>query len=298
MPRLVQRLVQRLCFGLTLLGLLQLACKGRCQTFDVTEYGAVGDGLTSDTSAIRRAAAALATSGTGGTLLFPAGKRYLTGAFNLSSHSVLKLETNAVIRGSGNASEYPLLNLFEIWPWFGPTRQLPGCDEPTRFIHNPFVFAWNQQNISILADRGATLDGNGWPWWACARNYSLPPCNCQARPQNLFFSNVSGVRIHGLTAMNPPEWNVHLGWCKDVHIKNFRAIAPPPDVVAANSDGIDVDASQRVLIEDSYFSVNDDTVCLKSGVDWWGREYGRKTRDVLVRNLTIANGSGQYINKL
>ena len=77
------------------------------------------------------------------------------------------------------------------------------------------------------------------------------------------------IAIEGLTAINPPEWNVHLGWCEDVHVKNFRAIAPPPDVVAANSDGIDVDASQRVLIENSYFSVNDDTVCLKSGVDWW-----------------------------
>ena len=95
-------------------------------------------------------------------------------------------------------------------------------------------------------------------------------------------------------------------------VKDFKALSPPPDVVEANSDGIDVDACQRVLIEDSYFSVsstareckmalgglptpkalcfqvNDDVVCLKSGVDWWGRTYGRPTRDVLVRNLTVS----------
>ena len=73
------------------------------------------------------------------------------------------------------------------------------------------------------------------------------------------------------------------------------ALSPPPDVVEANSDGIDVDACQDVLIEDSYFSVNDDVVCLKSGVNWWGRTYGRPTRNVLVRNLTIANGEGPAI---
>ena len=56
--------------------------------------------------------------------------------------------------------------------------------------------------------------------------------------------------------MNPPEWNVHLGWCDDVWVTDFKALSPPPDVVEANSDGIDVDACQRVLIEDSYFSVS------------------------------------------
>ena len=204
--------------------LLQLGCNARCQVFDVTKYGAVGDGITSDTAAIRRAAAALATGGTGGTLLFPAGKRYLTGAFNLSSHSVPKLETGAVIRGSGNASEYPLLNLFEIWPWFGPTRQLPGCGEAARFMHNPFVFAWNQENISILADDGGTLDGNGWPWWACGSNYSLPPCNCQGRPQNLFFSNVSGVQIHGTVGRKREP----LSYPPRICSRPLMDCAPPP----------------------------------------------------------------------
>ena len=33
-------------------------------------------------------------------------------------------------------------------------------------MHQPFVFAWRQRNISIVADEGGTLDGNGWPWWS------------------------------------------------------------------------------------------------------------------------------------
>ena len=47
-----------------------LACAVvRAQIFDVTGFGAVGDGRRNDTAAVRRAADALARAG-GGTLLF------------------------------------------------------------------------------------------------------------------------------------------------------------------------------------------------------------------------------------
>ena len=47
----------------------------------------------------------------------------------------------------------------------------------------------------------------------------------------------------------------------------------PGDGPAANADGIDIDACQGVLVEDSYFSVADDAICVKSGIDWFGRCY-------------------------
>ena len=48
--------------------------------FDVTAYGAVGDGITLDTAAVRKAAAALASSKHGGELRFPGPRKtYLTG---------------------------------------------------------------------------------------------------------------------------------------------------------------------------------------------------------------------------
>lgn len=59
--------------------------------------------------------------------------------------------------------------------------------------------------------------------------------------------------------------------------------------------GIDIDACQRVLVEDSFFSVTDDAICIKSGLDWFGRKFGRPTRDVLVRRCEIAAGAGPTI---
>jgi len=86
-------------------------------------------------------------------------------------------------------------------------------------MHQPIIFAWKETNISIVAGEGGTLDGQGAAWWGCANfkgpgNLSDAPCSGHSRPQNLFFSNVSSVRIINLTTWNPPDWNIHLGYCE------------------------------------------------------------------------------------
>ena len=68
------------------------------RVFNVRHYGAVGDNATYDTIAVRKAAGALAQAG-GGTLLFPSGGKFLTGPFNISSHSVVVIEAGATVTG-------------------------------------------------------------------------------------------------------------------------------------------------------------------------------------------------------
>ena len=62
------------------------AATSRAAVFDVTKYGARGDNKTDDTAGIRAAFAAASNVG-GGTVLFPAGKTFLTGPMNVSSHT-------------------------------------------------------------------------------------------------------------------------------------------------------------------------------------------------------------------
>lgn len=59
------------------------------KTFDVSQFGAVGDGKTNSTAAVRAAATALREAGAG-VLLFPKGD-WVTGSFNLSSNSELRI---------------------------------------------------------------------------------------------------------------------------------------------------------------------------------------------------------------
>ncbi|KAK1262835.1 putative polygalacturonase [Acorus gramineus] len=64
----------------------------------VEEFGGVGDGITSNTEAFRRAVETIARGG-GGRLVVPKG-RWVTGSFNLTSNFTLYLEEGAVILGS------------------------------------------------------------------------------------------------------------------------------------------------------------------------------------------------------
>ena len=73
----------------------------RAHTASLADFGAVGDGTTSNTAAFRSAVDHLSQySGKGGAMLYvPAGK-WLTGPFNLTSHFTLFLHSDAVILGS------------------------------------------------------------------------------------------------------------------------------------------------------------------------------------------------------
>ena len=59
-----------------------------------------------------------------------------------------------------------------------------------------------------------------------------------------------------------------------------------------NRDGIDIDSCRDVLVEDSYLASGDDTVAIKSGLDFFGRRYNRPSRDILFRNITTGGGYG------
>lgn len=73
----------------------------RPHSVSITEFGAVGDGITLNTKAFQNAIFYLNSfADKGGAQLFvPAGK-WLTGSFTLISHLTLKLDKDAIILGS------------------------------------------------------------------------------------------------------------------------------------------------------------------------------------------------------
>ena len=55
------------------------------------------------------------------------------------------------------------------------------------------------------------------------------------------------------------DWTLHFSSVTNLHVHHLNVLNP----LEPNADGIDIDASQNVLVEDCYFSVGDDALCVK-----------------------------------
>ncbi|CAN1136207.1 Probable polygalacturonase [Linum perenne] len=95
----------------------------------------------------------------------------------------------------------------------------------------------------------------------------------------------SDIVITNITLRNSPFWTLHPYDCKNVTIRNVTILAPI--FQAPNTDGIDPDSCEDMIIEDCYISVGDDGIAIKSGWDQYGIAYGRPSRNIIIRNLVI-----------
>ena len=105
---------------------------------------------------------------------------------------------------------------------------------------------------------------------------------------------MSGLRVlgHGvgapLTLQNSPFWTLTPAYSQHVHVANLRILAPMDKI--GNTDGCNIDSCRDVLVENLFINNSDDGVCMKAGLDGFGLNLAIPTEDVLVRNITCADG--------
>lgn len=59
-----------------------------------------------------------------------------------------------------------------------------------------------------------------------------------------------------------------------------------------STDGIDIDSSTNILVENCEVDCNDDNICIKAGRDADGLRVNRPTENVVIRNCTARKGAG------
>jgi len=227
--------------------------------FDVTAYGAAGDGATLDTGAIAAAFADCAAHG-GGTVLFPGGgRRYLTGPWSIAcNNSVVEIAAGATVASVNTTRDWPLG---------------PDCPEPAQGLTSrqaaPFVLADRLHNVTLLG--GGALDAAGPMWWAehCG-NWWCPPWVPGATPQNpyawrpfmLRLKGCADVAVRNLTFLQPGFWCIVPTHSERVRISDVTVLA---DKDSPNTDGIEPMWSRNVHVADARISNGDDCITVKSG---------------------------------
>ncbi|KVH94012.1 probable polygalacturonase [Cynara cardunculus var. scolymus] len=240
--------------------------------FNLTDFGAVGDGVTINTKAFENAVFTISKLGKrgGGQLNIPAGK-WLTAPFNLTSHMTLFLAEDAVIIGIDDEKYWPLMPPL---PSYGYGREHPGPR------YGSLIHGQNLKDIVITGHNG-TINGQGQAWWKKYRQKLLN----HTRGPLLQIMWSSDILISNITLRDSPFWTLHPYDCKNVTIRHMTILAPIFE--APNTDGIDPDSCEDMVIEDSYISVGDDAIAIKSGWDQYGIAYGRPSKNIVIRNLIV-----------
>ncbi|XP_048536301.1 probable polygalacturonase [Triticum urartu] len=244
----------------------------RPMAYNLTDFGGVGDGRAVNTRAFERAVetvSAFADQG-GAQLNVPPG-RWLTGPFNLTSHMTLFLAEGAEILGITDERDWPLMPAL---PSYGYGRERKG----PRF--GSLIHGQNLKDVVITGHNGS-INGQGEVWWLKHRRRMLK----NTRPPLVQLMWSKDIVITNITLRNSPFWHFHPYDCTNVTVSDVTILAPISG--APNTDGIDPDSCEDVLIENCYISVGDDAIAIKSGWDQYGIAYGRPSSNILIRNVTV-----------
>lgn len=259
---------------------------------NVRDYGAKGDGVTSDTEAIQQAINAASQAGGPGRrslVLVPEGT-YLTSSLFLKSHMEFRLEKGAVLLGTTREEEYPIIRTRVA----GIEMDWPGG----------ILNANGQEDIKICGP--GMIDGQGPYWWnkywgedqkggmrGIYDKQGLRWCvdyDCR-RVRNVIVMECRDVELEGFESVRSGFWNVHICYSENVQVRGLYI----HDNEGPSTDGIDIDSSKGVVVEDCTVACNDDSICIKSGRDADGLRVNRVCQDVLIQNCRILKGCGVTI---
>lgn len=251
----------------------------RPHSVSVSEFGAVGDGITVNTVAFQNAIFYLKSfADKGGAQLYVPPGKWLIGCISLTSHLTLFLEKDAVILGSQDYSHWDVV---EPLPSYGQGLEAPGQR------YRSLISGQNLSDVVITGNNG-TIDGQGSIWWekinARSLNYS--------RPHLVELIGSDGIVVSNLTFLNAPAWNIHPVYCSYVLVQNITLYSPPD---SPHTSGIVPDSSEHVCIENSNISIGYDAVVLKSGWDEYGMAYGKPTTKVHVRRVRVQSFAGSGV---
>ncbi|WP_203919403.1 fibronectin type III domain-containing protein [Rugosimonospora africana] len=245
------------------------------RVFDVTDYGAVGDGTTVDTAAIQRAIDACTP---GGKVLIPAGV-FKSGAIWLHSDMTLQVAAGATLLGSDTPADYPYNYLLYDY----------STDPRFYSLINAHTYDYGSlRDIRVVGP--GTIDGNGWKQAGpdpdgfpvalpsssstvgtngilakaqVAAAAALGSASTYATRSNLItMRGVTNVYYGGFTAVNPAQHTLVNLHSDNVTVNGVRLLTEGVN----NADGVEFTHGNGLTVINNVFDTGDDDMNFAAGL--------------------------------
>ena len=230
----------------------------------------------------------------GGRVTVPAGEHLSDGPLRLRSNVELHLEEGARI----------------VFP-DDPAKYLPAVPTSWEGVeclnYSPLVYAYGCTNVAITGKGTLAPKMDFWRTWFgrgkghrdatrklydwCSFNAPLadrdltkiPDSN--VRPHLIQFNRCKNVQLEGFRIRESPFWTIHLYLCDGVVARGLDVYAH-----GHNNDGIDIEMTRNVLVENCRFDQGDDAIVVKSGRNQDAWRLATPSENIEVRNCTVVNG--------
>lgn len=259
--------------------------------FPITKYGARKGPGRDNTKAIAKAIDACHRAG-GGRVVIPAGE-WVTGPIHFKSNVNLHLAEGAVVRFTDNPADYlPAV----MTSWEGME-----C-----YNYSPLVYAFDCENIAITGTGTLAPVMDLWKVWfkrpaphmeALKQLYTMASTDVPVeqrqmaqgennmRPHLIHLNRCRNVLLDSFRIRESPFWTIHLYMCDGAIARNLDVHAK-----GHNNDGIDIEMTSNVLVENCTFDQGDDAVVIKSGRNRDAWRLDTPTQNVVVRNCHVLAG--------
>lgn len=259
----------------------------RAQDFPIESYGAKrGEKCT---AAIAAAMEACERAG-GGRIVVPKGP-WLTGAVRFRNNCNLYLSEGATLEFTDDPTDY--------LPSVRTTWEGVEC-----MNYSPLLYAYGVINVAITGPGLIRPRMDLWRTW-----FSRPPAHMHAteclyhwgatnavmtardvtkieganvRPHLIQFNRCANILLDGFRIHESPFWMIHLFHSENCVVRNLDTYAH-----GHNNDGVDIEMTRNVLVENCTFDQGDDGIVLKAGRNQDAWRLSRPTENVVVRNCTF-----------
>ncbi|MDS0527029.1 glycoside hydrolase family 28 protein [Clostridium sp. SHJSY1] len=248
----------------------------KAQVFDVTKYGAVGDGKTLNTDKIQ---AAINDCSNGGTVVIPSGD-FLSGALYLKSNMSLRID--GTLLGSDNINDYAFTS--KRFPYYSTNNYMGLINAYTTdygSISNVKIYGkgtvnggtYSNGNLTKLGQAQSKLKGD------------------KGRSDLITAKGVTGFYIGGINIVNPAEHSIFISYSKNVTVDGISV----KTYGIHNADGIDIATTDNSNIFNSYFDNGDDCINLNAGYGLDAIKENIPDSNIRIFNCTTKRGHGGVV---